>query len=146
MKKKELIIAACIHPKFKLNLLIGDKKKLAQTYLEDVLGIKCNGNSPINDEKFDTHDDFFTFPEINYSSKEEKLQTFLRLKDSNVEILNNYPKLKNIFIKYNTALPSSASVERLFSVGGVVLKQQRANLNDDSMERQLLLRLNKQFR
>lgn len=145
-EKKELIIAACVHPKFKLNWLTGEKKKLAASYLDDLLGIKSNENSPIIEQKYDAHDDFFTFHEMSNTSKEEELQTFLKSAKSNVDMLNNYPKLKQMFIQTNTTLPSSASVERLFSVGGAVLVQQRAHLNDNSMEHQLLLKLNKQFR
>ncbi|KAL6417726.1 hypothetical protein ACFW04_014340 [Cataglyphis niger] len=62
-QKKELIIAASLHPKFKLT---GDKKKF------------CN---------VDADDDFLNF------------------------YLKNNLKKKNSFIKYNTPLPSSASIE-----------------------------------
>lgn len=61
-------------------------------------------------------------------------------------MLNDYPKIKKLFIKYNTALPSSASVERMFIVGGSVLTPQRGQLNDDTVEQQILLKINKEFR
>jgi len=38
-RKKELIIAACLYPKFKLNWLMENKKNIA-TYLEVLLGIR----------------------------------------------------------------------------------------------------------
>lgn len=95
------------------------------------------------------NNDFFIFEQQNMSqneSEEEELQRFLKSKNSNVQMLNDFPKIKKLFIKYNTALPSSASVERMFSVGGSVLTPQRGHLYDDIIEQQTLLKINKQFR
>ena len=60
-------------------------------------------------------------------------------------MLNDYLTIKKLFIKYNTALPSSASVERMFSVGGSVITSQRGHLQDDVIEYQILLKCNKNF-
>ncbi|XP_071582355.1 uncharacterized protein [Temnothorax nylanderi] len=147
-EKKELIIASCLHPKFKLNWLIGEKKKLAESYLEDLLGIRSNDNSP-NSGKNDDYDDFFTFHRQSTStseSGEEELQRFLKSKRTDIELLNDFPKLKKLFIKFNTALPSSASVERMFSIGNSVCQPSRGRLHDNIMEYQLLLKINQKYR
>lgn len=112
--------------------------------MEDLLGISSSENSP-DKQAGDPDDDFFDFHSKKHS-KQEELQQFLKSNNCNIEMLNNYSKLKKIFIKYNTSLPSSASVERLFSCGGSVLTPQGGHLNDDTMEQQLLLKVNKNFR
>lgn len=111
------------------------------------MGIRSTENSP-KSGKSDDHDDFFIFEQktVQNESEEEELQRFLKSNNCNIEMLNDYPKIKKLFIKYNTALPSSASVERMFSVGGSVLTPQRGHLNDDTMEQQILLKINKEFR
>lgn len=50
--------------------------------------------------------------------------------------------VKNIFIKYNTALPSSASVERLFSVAGDICSKKRSRMSDKNFKDTLLCKVN----
>lgn len=52
-------------------------------------------------------------------------------------------RLKELFLKYNTPIPSSAAVERLFSTAKDVLKPKRNRLTDRHFEMLLFLRKNK---
>jgi len=135
-----------LHPKFKLNWINGERKKLAKNYLEELLGISSTESSPNIKEEHNDQDDFFDF---NSQTKEveslqEELYRFLKSNSSNIDMLNDYNRIRKFFIKYNTALPSSASVERMFSVGGSVVTPQRGNLHD-TIEYQILLKINKNF-
>ena len=57
-------------------------------------------------------------------------------------MLDKYPRVKNLFLEFNTALPSSASVERLFSAGPLVLTARRNRLADAIFETLLMLKVN----
>jgi hypothetical protein len=50
--------------------------------------------------------------------------------------------LLDLYLKTNTPLPSSAPVERLFSLAGRIFVPLRANLGDDTFARLLFLRAN----
>ena len=47
-------------------------------------------------------------------------ETFLQSYCGGLETLNNFPNVKQLFLKGNTPLPSTAAVERLFSAGGFI--------------------------
>ena len=50
--------------------------------------------------------------------------------------------LLNLFIKYNTPLPSSAAVERIFSIGGDILRAKRSALTAFNFEHLIFLKGN----
>ena len=59
--------------------------------------------------------------------------------------LHKYPIIKSLLLKYTTTLPSSTLVERLFSLGNLVLTPRQNRLNDARFEKLLLMRFNKHF-
>lgn len=67
------------------------------------------------------------------------LESFSSVEDLKLKKFKNIEKL---FLKYNSAMPSSASVERLFSAAKRVLSPSRMSLRDDNFEMQLLLHQN----
>ena len=50
--------------------------------------------------------------------------------------------LIDLFIKYNTAIPLSAAVERLFSIGKDILTAKRAKLSDANFKRLMFMKGN----
>ena len=62
-----------------------------------------------------------------------------------IESLHRCPVVKRLFLLHNTALPSSAPVERLFSLGGLVLTPKCNRLINHRFEKLLLMRYNKDY-
>lgn len=93
---------------------------------------------------------FFTFmadadgePRTSLHSQAE-LQGLQYLEDSDraLSMLDRYPLVRNMFRKFNVGLPSSAAVERLFSVGGMICTAKRNRLSPQLFEKLLLQRVN----
>jgi hypothetical protein len=70
---------------------------------------------------------------------------FLGDENKSVDSLKKFPTVKQVLTRYNTGIPSSAPVERLFSAGDQILTPRCSRLSDDHFEMLLLLRANKDF-
>uniref|UniRef100_A0A3B4GUU0 HAT C-terminal dimerisation domain-containing protein n=1 Tax=Pundamilia nyererei TaxID=303518 RepID=A0A3B4GUU0_9CICH len=95
LDSQEGLLAAATCPKFKLRWLRDECRRV------------CEG-APDNR------------PAKCFFSAEKEVTDYLR-SDYELEILNQFPNLKKMYMKYNSPTPSSAPVERLFSLGGLVL-------------------------
>lgn len=100
-------------------------------------------------ESRDHENDFFAFPEEENQHDDQAITVDVEiceyLKSANMENLHDFPRILKIFLKANTATPSSAPVERLFSIGSLILTPKRNRLTEQCFEKLLLLRYNRYF-
>jgi len=71
--------------------------------------------------------------------------TYFNSKKKELDLLDDFPNIKQFFLKYNTTLPSSAPVERLFSGAVQVFTARRNLLNDHTFEMLLCCRSNNRY-
>lgn len=96
----------------------------------------------------ESEDDFFSYgpvkPPVQAQQRGvmEEIRKYLDGTGKSLECLQDFPRVKQLFLKYNTTLPSTAPVQRLFSHKGNLATSQRTYLTDDYFERIQLLRYN----
>ncbi|KAJ7984492.1 hypothetical protein DPEC_G00355380 [Dallia pectoralis] len=149
---KDALLAAVSCPTFKLRWL---KDAGRRERVKELLRAECRhttataAQSPASvptTSASRSEREFFTFEaesEDTYSAENE-IMDYLR-SAHDLQILDKFSNIKNIFLKYNTPTPSSAPVERLFSLGGLVLTPRRNRLSDKTFEKLLLMRYNHWF-
>ena len=154
LDSRDAIIAAVTSPKFKLKWVESQETK--DTYRQifiDELRFHESASQVIIEEEHATHvqnkrkDSFYEFDtdeEAISDDVETEAMEFLR-NAKTLQCLEKYPKVKQLFLRYNTTIPSSAPVERLFSLGSLVLTARRNRLADGKFEKLLLMRYNKDF-
>lgn len=170
-EQEEFLLAAISHPRFKTSWTEenGNIKKRCIQLLENAVAAELssrsdNGNGPSGSgasgtstgtggAHFDandcpvTEDDFFDFEfgVTNDRVDGDSVATYLHDSDKSVNMLHRHPAVLKVFVKYNSVIPSSAPVERLFSAGSILLTTRRNRLSDDTFERLLLLKQNNNF-
>ena len=157
----DLKVAAALLPIFKLDWVEDDdeKTKITEALKQRVEAFceeqpkESNHSGEQNQDavKDDRKNKFFHFKKPQKrgtarSEVREMMDNYLlsETNDDFVPILRDYPlPLKRAFIRYNTAVPSSAHVERLFSLGGLIFDSLRGRLADKNFEMALLLKFNR---
>lgn len=156
MDSKSCQIAACLIPKFKLNWTNSENcHEIRQTFLEYITeNAPLTGTNPAittttaQSNSSDSEDDFFRLNNYETNVENNDIQIIANNYFSNTNIktpLDLPLVLKNAYIQSNTAIPSSAHVERLFSAGGQLFNKRRGSMADKNFEMTLLLKFNKYF-
>ena len=85
---------------------------------------------------------FFKISKTENSAVKIEVMHYLDNSSKELYSLLAYPHVMAAFVKYNTTPPSSAPVERLFSIGGLIATPRRNTLSDATFERLLMLKMN----
>ena len=145
------LLASSFHPQFRLSWLpwffdepleVGNRLKRKMT---DILAAadsaaETSSSDTDHDRNEGTSDAFFgclfTQQKRRKSSNAGPGKTFLPAVPPKSIDANSFDDegLKKLFIQYNTTLPSSAAVERLFSLGKDILKPTRCRVSDEHFE------------
>ena len=143
-KVSEYTLSATLLPIHKLFWIKDDSNKLfLRTALKKALDVlEDNENRPgtsqtvaeqETEENEDNDFDFFQYEKEKPLLKRDEVDMYMETNHSNSDlqkVFQDLPTLKNLFLKYNTALPSSAPVERLFSIGGRIFEPRRNRISD----------------
>uniref|UniRef100_A0A8C6LGW9 BED-type domain-containing protein n=1 Tax=Nothobranchius furzeri TaxID=105023 RepID=A0A8C6LGW9_NOTFU len=122
----DALLAAVTLPKFKLRWLLDQARK-------DLAKARSS-----------KEDEFFTYAESDdtYGNAEAEVAEYLTSGATGLDSLKHVPLIKKLSLKLNAATPSSAPVERLFSLGNLILTPKRNKLSDRKFEKLLLMRYN----
>lgn len=141
-----IILSSIAHPKFKFRWMKGAiEKDEARELFKSEVEASRTPDEPDGIQAGPKDDDDFLFndDEEEAGASSTEFERFLSQPfTADLQSLSTFPTIKNIFLRYNTALPSSASVERLFSVAGDICSRKRASMTDRNFEDTLIYRYN----
>jgi hypothetical protein len=167
----ECQLAAAFHPRFRLYWLtkhdpsrVSAVKEAMESQVEacmkeeNEIAAADSSSSDSSTENGQANDDWydsFSQPSTERASSRNCIKTNAaklvstwlegrpKKKDLSDSAFMNEKVLIKLFIKYNTAVPSSAAVERVFSMGKDILRAKRASLSDETFEMLMFMRGNK---
>ncbi|XP_051510176.1 uncharacterized protein LOC127415457 [Myxocyprinus asiaticus] len=139
-------LATTTMPQFRLWWLPeGERQSVRAQLVTEVSQVQI-GNEELDTSGQTLHDDeFFSYGPGCSGNRDgkmgatEEVRMYLEGANKDLKCLNEFPRVKKVFIKFNTTLPSSTPVERLFSHW---CSSKSNSLTDEDFEHVLLLNYN----
>lgn len=151
---EEIAVAAITTPRFKLSFIERDSecdtaKRVLLRYCVDMTEThenELNNERSIESNEDDFYVSYMERQSVRRNSQENDIELeILRFFDDrrkNLEMLNDFPTIKKVFMKTNTTLSSSGPIERVFSQSGLIFTPRRNRISSKNFERTLLLKHN----
>ena len=135
---EDALLATVTIPEFKLLPIHKDKrdavKKLLIEKATELSESDSENNKPSSERDafydFSDDEDTISVPNSNNNNVAIEVLNYLQDESTSLQTLHKYPKVKEVFLKYNTPLTSSAPVERLFSFASIINQPRRRKLGD----------------
>ncbi|CAG5897710.1 unnamed protein product [Menidia menidia] len=149
----EAKIATATTPQFRLWWMAASEREemcslLAAEAAQMDPGSVAEANTSRGLSTIESEDDFFSYGSAKANAHNQprgvmdEIRKYVEGTGKSLECLQDFPRVKHLFLKYNTPLPSTAPVQRLFSQKGNLVTSQRNFLTDNYFERVQLLRYN----
>lgn len=160
-ENKNLILAAAIHPNFKLSWIHAEsdrefvQSQLINSFID--LSRKFNNDSTLDnevqneqqDEKQSNENSFFKHIRSNVNLRRSSTEDSLTLDvfqylvqplaDPSIHEFRVSPILQEMFRQFNTTLSSSAAIERIFSKALIIFTNRRNRISDANFEKALFV-------
>ena len=95
-------------------------------------------------EKEQTTTEFsMVYEDLDDEDEEDEIDKWVKY--NKMKNLDDFPIIRHIYLKYNTALCSQASVERFFSYGRLIFGMRRGRLMDENFEKQAVMKANQKL-
>lgn len=149
-----LVLAAISLPLFKTQFIMDDtSEEYARAIVRSEMmrySAQVVETESINDTDNSIRHDFFVYS-TNRNHRRTSLedilsaefQRYLNDERTSLDILGEYPHMKQIYLRYNTTLSASAAVERIFSQALMIFAPRRNRLNEDLFEKTLSSKINR---
>lgn len=154
---KDFILGTITSPQYKTGVIQKDMDKL---FAKNLLIDECKKIQSEIDDRIDSNDEVIEAPVendfiISFENRdtnrrnsienniESEVSKFLVDPNKQYCMLNQYPTVRAVFFKYNTTLPSSAAVERVFSQFQMIFTPRRNRISAESFEKTLILKHNR---
>lgn len=119
---------------------------LGLDYIKNHMEEQTSNQPPADGSSASEEEDFFASMKPTHGQEGIKqLDGYLACKADDKEILKSFPAVCKLSLKVNTALPTSAACECLFSTAELIFSPRRARMDSKNFENQLLLKLNKKY-
>lgn len=142
------ICAAFSHPKYKNRWGSEEQCQKALTvFKSEFAKFDINSPSQPTESQEEEMNDYSVFirPNPTQCTTRSEIESFFYDSRTELTMLNDYPVIKKMFLQFNTQLPTSASVERMFSFATLLDNSRRGSLTVENFEMCVLMKANANF-
>lgn len=144
-KARMAICAAISNPKYKAQWGTEDESEKALViFRSEYDEIAASFHQDSDDIEIES-EDFIHLRTAPLPSASTELTRFLIDQRKDFKMLDEYPVIKEIFLKTNTQMPTSAIVERMFNFAGMLDDPKRGRILPENFEMNVLLKVNSVF-